>query len=156
MLKLKLQYFGPMMQTADSLKKTLMLGKTEGRRRRGRQDEMDGWHHQLNGHKFEQTPGDGEGQGSLACCSLRVGRVRHDQVTEQHKNEIACLHSGWTIRSKLRLGTLADFLWAALLSLPKIRQELLDLWFKPFHHFLKDVILFLSSHILSSLPSSWH
>ena len=31
--------------------------------------EMVGWHHQLNRHKFEQTPGDGEGQGSLACCS---------------------------------------------------------------------------------------
>ena len=28
-----------------------------------------GWHHQLNGHEFEQAPGDGEGQGSLACCS---------------------------------------------------------------------------------------
>ena len=37
MLKLKLQYFGPMTQTADSLEKTLMLGKIEGRRRRGRQ-----------------------------------------------------------------------------------------------------------------------
>ena len=33
------------------------------------EDEMVGWHHQLNGHKFEQTLGDGEGQGSLACCS---------------------------------------------------------------------------------------
>ena len=30
---------------------------------------MVGWHHQLNGHEFEQAPGDGEGQGSLACCS---------------------------------------------------------------------------------------
>ena len=37
MLKLKLQYFGPLMQTTDSLKKSLMLGKIEGRRRRGRQ-----------------------------------------------------------------------------------------------------------------------
>ena len=33
------------------------------------EDEMVGWHHQLNGHEFEQTPGDGEGQGGLACCS---------------------------------------------------------------------------------------
>ena len=33
------------------------------------EDEMVGWHHQLNGHEFEQTPGDGKGQGSLACCS---------------------------------------------------------------------------------------
>ena len=30
---------------------------------------MDGWHHRLNGHEFEQTLGDGEGQGSLVCCS---------------------------------------------------------------------------------------
>ena len=34
-----------------------------------REDEMVGWHHQLNGHKFEQTQGDSEGQGSLACYS---------------------------------------------------------------------------------------
>ena len=33
------------------------------------EDEMIGWHHQLNGHEFEQTPGDGEGQGILPCCS---------------------------------------------------------------------------------------
>ena len=33
------------------------------------EDEIFGWHHQLNGHEFEQAPGDGEGQGSLACCS---------------------------------------------------------------------------------------
>ena len=33
------------------------------------EDEMVGWHHQLNGHEFEKFPGDGEGQGSLACCS---------------------------------------------------------------------------------------
>ena len=46
---------------------TLMLENTEGKRRRGQQDAMVGWHHQLNGHEFEQTPGDSEGQGSLAC-----------------------------------------------------------------------------------------
>ena len=34
------------------------------------EDEMTGWHHQLNGHEFEQTLGDGKGQGSLACCNL--------------------------------------------------------------------------------------
>ena len=33
------------------------------------EDEMVGWHHRFNGHEFEQTPGDSEGQGSLACCS---------------------------------------------------------------------------------------
>ena len=45
MLKVKLQYFGHLMQRADSLEKILMLGKTEGRRRRGQQDEMVGWYH---------------------------------------------------------------------------------------------------------------
>ena len=53
MLKLKLQYFGHLMQRVDSFEKTLMLGKIEGGRRRGQQDEMVGWHHQLNGHEFE-------------------------------------------------------------------------------------------------------
>jgi len=51
MLKLKLQYFGHVMQRADSLEKTLMLGKIEGRRRRGRQRGMVGEHHRLNGHE---------------------------------------------------------------------------------------------------------
>ena len=53
MLKLKLQYFGHLMRRTDSSEKTLMLGKIEGGRRRGRQDEMVGWHHQLIGHEFE-------------------------------------------------------------------------------------------------------
>ena len=53
-LKLKLQYFGHLMRRANSLEKSLMLGKIEGRQRRGRQDEMVGWHHQLNEHEFEQ------------------------------------------------------------------------------------------------------
>ena len=67
MLKLKLRYFGHLMRRNDSLEKTLMLGKIEGRRRRGRQ-RMVGWHHQLNGHGFEQTQGDAEGQESLTYC----------------------------------------------------------------------------------------
>ena len=69
MLKLKLQYFGHLMRRTDSFEKTLMLGKSEGRRRGMTEDEMVGWHHQLDGHEFEQAPGIGEGQGSLACCS---------------------------------------------------------------------------------------
>ena len=42
------------------------------------EDEMVGWHYQLSGHKSEQTPGDSEGQGSLACCCPWGIRVRHD------------------------------------------------------------------------------
>ena len=70
MLKLKLPYSGHLMQRADSLEKTLILGKIEGIKENGMtEDEMVGWHHRLNGHEFEQTLEDSEGQGSLACCS---------------------------------------------------------------------------------------
>ena len=48
------------------------------------EDEMVGWHHQRNGHGFEQALGDGEGQGSLACCSL-WGRKELD-LTERVNN----------------------------------------------------------------------
>ena len=53
MLKLKLEYFGHWMQRTDSLEKTLMLGKIEGRRRRGQQRTRVGWLHRLNEHEFE-------------------------------------------------------------------------------------------------------
>ena len=53
MLKLKLQYFGHLMRRVDSLEKTLMLGGIGGRRRMvTTEDEMAGWHQQLNGHEF--------------------------------------------------------------------------------------------------------
>ena len=69
MLKLKLQYFGHLMQIIDSSENTLMLGKFEGRRRRGRQRMR--WLDGITGlmDEFEQAPGVGDGQGSLACCS---------------------------------------------------------------------------------------
>ena len=86
MLKLKLQHFGHLMQRADSFEKTLRLGKIEGRRRRGRwENKMVGWHHWLDGYVFEQAPGDGDGQGSLACCSPWGRKVRHNWATEQQK-----------------------------------------------------------------------
>ena len=81
MLKLKLQYFGHLMRTADSFEKTLVLEKIEGRRRRGQQDEMVGWHHRLNGPEFGYTLGVGDGQGGLACCSSRGGK--ESDTTEQ-------------------------------------------------------------------------
>ena len=69
MLKLKLQYFGHLMQRIDFLEKTLMLRKIAGGGRRGQEDETAGWHHRLNGCEFEQALGVGEGQGSLVRCS---------------------------------------------------------------------------------------
>ena len=68
-LKLKLQYFGHLMRRADFLEKTLMLGKIEGRRRRGNRGWDGWWHHWLNAHEFEQAPGERERQESLACSS---------------------------------------------------------------------------------------
>ena len=82
MLKLKLLYFGPLIRRADSLQKTLMLGKIEGRRRRGQQrmrrldgiiDSMD-----MSLSKLRDSEGQGSldsvGQGSLECCSSRGRR----------------------------------------------------------------------------------
>ena len=71
MLKLKLQHFDHLIERVDSLKKTLILGKTQGRRRREHRRWDGGWHHRLNERVFEQTPEDSEGQGRLACCSPR-------------------------------------------------------------------------------------
>ena len=69
---------------------TLMLEKIEGRRRRGRQRTR--WHHPFNRHKFEQTQGDGEGQGSLTCYSP-WGRKESDR-TEQLSNNLWDLLGG--------------------------------------------------------------
>ena len=81
---LKLQYFGHLMQRADSLEKNADAGKNWRQEEKGTtEDEMVGWHHWLNGHELEQTLGDSEGQGSLACCSPWGRRVRYDWATEQ-------------------------------------------------------------------------
>ena len=68
MLTLKLQYFSHLMRRADSLEKTLMLGKIEVRRRGQPEDKIFDGYHWLDGHEFEQAPGVDDGQVSLACC----------------------------------------------------------------------------------------
>ena len=77
MLKLKLQYFGHLMWITDTLEKSLMLGKIEGRRRRGWQTMW--W---LNGHEFEQVLGAGDGQGSLVCYSPWCQKKSDNWATE--------------------------------------------------------------------------
>ena len=69
LLKLKLQYFGHLMWRAFLLEKDPEAGKDWGQEGKGAsEDEMIGWHHQLSGHEFVQSPGGGEGQGCLVCC----------------------------------------------------------------------------------------
>ena len=62
-----------------STEKTLMLGGIGGRRRKTTEDEMAGWHHQLDGQEFGWTPGVGDGQGGLACCDS-WGRKESDMT----------------------------------------------------------------------------
>ena len=72
MLKLKHQYFGQLMQRADSLEKNPDAGKDSRQEEKGTtEDEMAGWHHRLNGHGFGWTPGIGDGHGGLACRGSR-------------------------------------------------------------------------------------
>ena len=81
MLKLKLQDFSHLMvkdPDAGNDQRQEEKGMTE--------DEMVGWHHQLNGHEFEQTLGDGEGQGSLACFSP-WGCNQSDTAERLNKND---------------------------------------------------------------------
>ena len=59
-----------------------MLGKIEGKKeKRATEDEMVGWHYQLNGHESEQAPGDSDGQGGLACCDSQG--CRESDTTER-------------------------------------------------------------------------
>ena len=100
MLRLKLQYFGHLIQKASSLEKTLMAGKDWGQEeKRATEDEMVGWHHQPNGYEFQQTLGDSEGQGNLALCSPWGHKV--SDTTEQLNND----REGPLIEAKVRRGS---------------------------------------------------
>ena len=77
---MKLQYFGHLMQRIDLFEKTLMLGKIEGRSRRGRQKMMVGWHHRLNGHEFEQALGERDDREAWHAA---VHQHKESDTTEQ-------------------------------------------------------------------------
>ena len=84
-LMLNLQYFGHLMQRAESLEKTPIVGKIEGRKRKEWQrTRWLGWYHWLNRHEFEQAPRVGEGQGSLASWS--PWGPKESDLTERQNN----------------------------------------------------------------------
>ena len=65
------------------IEKDSVAGRDWGQEEKGTtEDEMAGWHHQLDGHEFEQAPGIGDGQRSLACCSPWGHKMTHNWVTE--------------------------------------------------------------------------
>ena len=94
----------------------ITAGKDEGKEEKGTtEDEMVGWHHWLNGHKFEQALGDGEGQGSLPCCSPRghkepdMTEWRNDSNKEQtdkverraQSRKLSCTELRWFCRESI-------------------------------------------------------
>ena len=88
MRKLKLQYLSHLMQRTD-IGKHHDAGIDWRREKKGTTvDEMIGWHHWLDGHESEQTPGVGDKQGNLACCSPLGCRVRNDFATEMNRTAI--------------------------------------------------------------------
>ena len=124
MLRLKLQSFVHLMQRTDSLEKTLMLGKIEGGRRRGWQDEMVGWLHQLDGHESEKALGIGDGQGGLVCCSpwgrKESDTTEHLNWTDDKTTANIILNSkklkAFPLRSETRQGCPLSPLWYNIVS----------------------------------------
>ena len=108
MLKLKVQYFGHLMQRTDSFEKILILGKIECRRRRGMMEgEMVWWHHRLNGHGFMWTLEVGDGHGGLAYCGS--WGLKESNMTEQlnwlmiSENKIVSKFGGYYSNQKAKL-----------------------------------------------------
>ena len=84
MLKMKLQHFGHLMKRTHSFS---YAKKDWGQEEKGvTEAEMVGWHQWCNGHEFEQSSGESEGQGSLACCSPRGHKVGYNLDTAQQQS----------------------------------------------------------------------
>ena len=148
MLKLKLQCFGHLMGRPDSLEKTLMLGKTEGGRRRTAEAEVVGWHHRLDGYEFEQAPGVDDGQGILVCCSTRG-----------HKESNMTERLNWTEQAQDNVGAGLFLFFATLCGIWDL-GPLTRAW-KPCSLNWKDEVLFTGlpgkslREVLLSPASRW-
>ena len=79
--------------------KVLDAGKDQGQKeKRASEDKMAGWHQQCNEHELGQTPGDGEGQGGLVCCSPWGHRIRHSWMTERYHQHLISM---WNLKTTL-------------------------------------------------------
>ena len=142
MLKLKLQSFGHLMRRTDSLEKTLMLGKIEGRRIRGwqRMRWSDGITN-FDRHEFDQALGVGDGQGSLACCSP-WGRKESDMTERLNWTELEEVESSHNVHSCLSSVTVSPHsevwcIFTCFLSMDNIQP----CWWTIFKTFYLEIIL---------------
>ena len=113
-------------------------GRDWGQEEKGTtEDEMAGWHHRLDGHESEWTPGAGDGQGGLACCGSCGRRVRHDWATELNWTELIWqsntpdgskkhfyIQKVWFPPSSLSLSFFKPIYWTTMESLLKINTSL--------------------------------
>ena len=96
MLKLKLQYFGHLMQRTDSFERDSNAGKDWRQEEKGTtEDKIVGWYHRLNGHEFGWTLGVGDGQGDLACWGLCACK-ESDTIEQLNWTELNISLSGYT------------------------------------------------------------
>ena len=105
--------------------KDLMLGKIEGSRRRGRQDEMVVWQHWLDGYEFDQAPQAGDVQGGLVCCSL-WGHKESDTNELLNWTEHCFSWTSFIIVNEVKQISLADFVCTGPITSWEIDGELLD------------------------------
>ena len=131
-------------------------GRDWGQEEKGTtEDEMAGWHHKLDVPGSEWTPGDGDGQGGLACCDSWVRRVGHDWATELNWTELAYMPIRWIIGSYARY--MFNYFWRisrlfsiVIISIQiPIRSAAGLLFFPPLcQHLISLVLLFLFCFIL--------
>ena len=102
-------------------------GKDRGQEEKGTtEDEMVGWHHRLNGHAFEQTPGDGEGQGNLVCC--RPWACKESGTTERVNNDNKIKTTMKSHLTLVRTATIWNIYKESVLQSMEAKGKLLQSW----------------------------
>ena len=129
-------------------------GRVWGQEEKGAtEDERVGWHHRLNGHESEQTPGDGDGQGSLACCGPWGCRFGHDWATELNWTEmyrILCV-SYLPVKARKMMADLIklSFFWTGVPSLQDLKPDLRWSWY----NFSRDTVPLLAWWLSGKEPA---